>query len=78
VNCHLRDTFFDLTVPRTYVFGAKSLPHHHQPMMAAGGVPVAVVPEAGHGMVGENPEAFAAIVASTMARDEVPLPYRPE
>jgi pimeloyl-ACP methyl ester carboxylesterase len=78
VNCHLRDTFFDLTMPRTYVFGAKTLPHHHEPMMAAGGVPVAVVPEAGHGMVGGNPTAFAAIVASTIARDEVLLSYRLE
>lgn len=76
VGCHLRETFFDLPMPRTYVFGAQTLPHHHQPLLAAGGVPVAVVPEAGHGMVGENPEAFAAIVASTLLGDPIPLPYR--
>jgi pimeloyl-ACP methyl ester carboxylesterase len=76
VGCHLRETFFGLAMPRTYVFGAKTLPHHHEPLLAAGGVPVAVVPEAGHGMVGENPEAFAAIVASTFLGDEIPLPYR--
>jgi len=77
VACRLRDTFFGLDMPRAYVFGAKTLPHHHQPLLAAAGLPMAVVPEAGHGMVGENPEAFAAIVASTLSGDEIPLPYRP-
>jgi pimeloyl-ACP methyl ester carboxylesterase len=76
VGCDLRETFFALPMPRTYVFGAQTLPHRHQPLLAAGGVPVAVVPEAGHGMVGENPEAFAAIVSSTLLGDPVPLPYR--
>jgi hypothetical protein len=64
-------------MPRTYVFGAQTLPHHHEPLLAAGGVPAAVVPEAGHFMMRENPEAFAAIVASTLAGDEIRLPYRP-
>jgi pimeloyl-ACP methyl ester carboxylesterase len=76
VGCHLRETFFGLDMPRAYIFGAQTLPHHHVPLLAAGGVPIAVVPEAGHGMVGENPEAFAAIVASTIAREEIPPPYR--
>ena len=77
VGCHLRETFFGLGLPRTYVFGAQTLPHHHEPLLAAAGVPMAVVPEAGHGMVGENPEAFAAIVASTLSGDPIPLRYRP-
>ena len=76
VGCHLRATFFGLAMPRTYVFGARTIPHHHESLLAAGGVPVAVVPEAGHDMIGENPEAFAAIVASTRSRDESPRPYR--
>ena len=76
VGCHLRETFFDLGMPRTYVFGEQTLPHHHQPLLEAGGVPVAVVPESGHGMVVENPDAFAAIVAATLSGGEIPLPYR--
>jgi pimeloyl-ACP methyl ester carboxylesterase len=76
VECRLRETFFGLRVPRTYVFGAQTLPHHHQPLLAAGGVPVAVIPEAGHMMMRENAEAFAAIVASALSGDEIPLPYR--
>jgi pimeloyl-ACP methyl ester carboxylesterase len=76
VGCHLREAFFGLAMPRTYVFGSHSLPHPHAPLLAARGVPVAVVPEAGHGMVSENPEAFAAIVASARSGDEIPVPYR--
>lgn len=78
VACHLRETFFELEMPRTYIFGAQTLPHHHEPVLQAGGVPMAVVPEAGHMMPGENPEAFAAIIASTLAGEELPLPYRHE
>jgi len=76
VECHLRETFFELGMPRVYVFGAKTLPHHHEPLLAAGGVPIAVVPEAGHMMTGENPEAFTAIIASTLSRSEIPQQYR--
>ena len=76
VACHLRETFFGLTMPRTYVFGAQTLPHHHEPLLEAGGVPIAVVPKAGHMMPGENPEAFSAIIASTISRREIPEPYR--
>jgi pimeloyl-ACP methyl ester carboxylesterase len=76
VECHLRETFFGLGMPRTYVFGAQTLPHHHEPLLEAGGVPIAVVPEAGHMMPGENPEAFTAIIASTLCRDEIPEQYR--
>jgi pimeloyl-ACP methyl ester carboxylesterase len=76
VTCRLRETFFGLTIPRTYVFGAKTLPNHHEPLLMAGGVPIAVVPDSGHGMVGENPTAFAAIIASTLTGGEIPLSYR--
>ncbi|HET7034731.1 MAG TPA: alpha/beta hydrolase [Thermomicrobiaceae bacterium] len=72
VGCHLRETFFGLNVPRTFVFGALTLPDRLEPMLADAGVAVAVVPDAGHGMVGENPAAFAAIVASAMADEDRP------
>lgn len=76
VTCHLRETFLGLDVPRTYIFGAQSLPHQHEPLLQAGGVPMAVVPEAGHMMMVDNPEAYAAILASTLSGAEVPLQYR--
>ncbi|MDQ2655767.1 MAG: alpha/beta hydrolase [Chloroflexota bacterium] len=76
VSCRLRETFFGLSTPRTYVFGERSLPHHHLSMLEAGGIPVGVIPKAGHTMVLETPEAFAAIVASTLSGDEIPPTYR--
>jgi pimeloyl-ACP methyl ester carboxylesterase len=76
VGCHLRETFFGLEMPRTYVFGANTLPHHHEPLLEAGGVPIAVVPEAGHMMPGENSEAFTAIIGGTLSGDEISEQYR--
>jgi len=63
VAASLGEAFFGLSLPRTYVFGALSLPHHHEALLRAGGVPTAVVPDAGHGMPGENPSGFAQAVA---------------
>jgi pimeloyl-ACP methyl ester carboxylesterase len=68
VECQLRETFFGLGVPRTYVFGANSLPHRHERLLKPEGVPIAVVPEAGHWMISENPQAFSAIIASTLSQ----------
>lgn len=67
VACDVRETFFGLAKPRTYVYGARTLPHRHEAWLVAGGVPIAVVPDAGHDIPAENPEAFAGIVASTLA-----------
>jgi pimeloyl-ACP methyl ester carboxylesterase len=78
IACHLKETFFGLDVPRTYVFGAKSLPHRHESLLAAGGVPMPVVPEAGHMMMCDNPEAYAAILAGTLSGREIPVQYRHE
>ncbi len=63
VGCELRETFFNLTMPRTYVYGAHTLPHRHEAWLQANGVPVAVVPDAGHDMPVMNPGAFAAVLA---------------
>lgn len=74
VGCQLREAFFGLEMPRTYIFGARTLPHRHQPMLESGGVPVAVVPDAGHAMVVEDPAAFSAIIASTLPSGPRALP----
>ncbi len=66
VAASLSETFFGLSLPRTDVFGAQTLPHRHEELLRAGGVPVAVVPEAGHGMMGENPAGVAQVVAETL------------
>ena len=67
VGASLRETFFGLDLPRTYVFGALSLPHPHQDLLRAGGVAMAVVPDAGHLMMSENPDGVARVIAETLA-----------
>jgi hypothetical protein len=52
-------------MPRTSVFGARTLPHRHVTLLRAAGVPVAVVPDARHAMTGENPDGVARIAAET-------------
>ena len=63
----LRELFFGLTLPRTYLFGASTLPHAHEALLRASGVPMVVIPDAGHAMMGENPDAVARAVAATLA-----------
>jgi pimeloyl-ACP methyl ester carboxylesterase len=49
-----------------YLFGAQSLPHPHQDLLRVHGLPFTVIPDAGHGMMGENPRAVAQAVADTL------------
>jgi pimeloyl-ACP methyl ester carboxylesterase len=66
VACSLRETFFALPMPRTYVYGAKTLPHRHESWLAESDVTVSVVPDAGHDMPGDNPWAFAGALARSL------------
>ncbi|MBK9090178.1 MAG: alpha/beta hydrolase [Holophagales bacterium] len=52
-----------LDVPRTVLFGARSLPDPDAESLPAGGVGVAVVPDAGHSMAWENPSGLARAIA---------------
>lgn len=58
-----RDTLATLPMPRTIVFGARSLPTPDSEWMPAHGVRVAIVPDAGHSMAWEAPEGLARAVA---------------
>lgn len=64
VNCDVREAFFSLNMPRTYVFGERSLPHRHAPWLQTAGVPTAIVPDAGHDVPNDNPDGLAAVIAS--------------
>jgi pimeloyl-ACP methyl ester carboxylesterase len=66
VAASLRETFFGLDIPRTYVFGARSLPDPLEEVLRTRGVPMAVVPDVGHGMMDTNPEGVARVVAETL------------
>jgi pimeloyl-ACP methyl ester carboxylesterase len=62
----MREHLLRLSLPRTYLFGEHSLPHPDHTALPAQGVPVQVVPDAGHGMMWEQPVAFAAALHAAL------------
>jgi len=63
----LRDRLYGLPMPRSYLFGARSLPDPDTGELAAHGVPVGIVPDAGHDMMGDNPDGFVEALAEAMS-----------
>jgi pimeloyl-ACP methyl ester carboxylesterase len=62
-----RDILYDLTCPRSYVFGSRSLPDLDLEELPRHGVRTLVVPDCGHNMAWDNPTGLAAVVASSLA-----------
>jgi len=54
-----REILYSLDCPRTFLFGEKSLPDPDTDVLAAHGIRVDVVKDAGHSMAWENPEGLA-------------------
>lgn len=63
-----RDQLRSLSVPRTLVFGERSLPDADHATLPALGISVAVVPRAGHSMAWENPSGLASAIAAALER----------
>lgn len=63
-----REQLYQLSIPRTYLFGANSLPDADFELLPAHGVQVAVVPNAGHGMMLDNPTGFASVVGAILTK----------
>jgi pimeloyl-ACP methyl ester carboxylesterase len=63
----LRDRLYAMSMPHTYVFGTHSLPDPDAEELANHGVRVAVVPNAGHDMMADNPDGFATALAEAMS-----------
>jgi pimeloyl-ACP methyl ester carboxylesterase len=66
------DQLIQLSIPRTYIFGSRSLEDYEddralQRRLEEHHIRVAVVPNAGHGMMAENPVGFAALIAEAIA-----------
>lgn len=61
----MRQMLIDLPMPRTYVVGERSRPRNDLP---AYGIPTPVVPKAGHGMVRDNPDGLAQVIANALRR----------
>ena len=57
-----RETLYKLTIPRTYIFGEQSLPDNDSDILPTYGIRVTTVQNAGHGMIFDNPEGFAAVI----------------
>ena len=60
----IRELLVQMAIPRTYIFGEKSLPDKDFDLLPSLGVAVGFVPEAGHAMTTENPEGFAQVIAT--------------
>jgi pimeloyl-ACP methyl ester carboxylesterase len=54
-----RNILYQLSIPRTYLFGEYSLPDEDSRILPEHGVEVAIVAQAGHGMMWDNPSGFA-------------------
>ena len=64
-----RERLAALQLPRTYVFGSESLPDPDVVALRNDGVHVAIVPNSGHDMMGDNPEGFSDTVSSAITRE---------
>jgi len=62
----MRERFMSLPIPRAYVFGERSLPDPDYEWLAERGVAVATIPNAGHGMMDDNPEGCAQVLADLL------------
>jgi len=61
-----REILLSLTVPRTYIVGERNLPDQRIESLAKEGIAVRIVPNAGHDMINDNPDGFAAAIAESL------------
>jgi pimeloyl-ACP methyl ester carboxylesterase len=69
------ENLIQLSIPRTFIFGSRSLEEYDedrvlQRRLEEHNIQIAVVPNAGHGMMVDNLEGFAAIIEDEIARNE--------
>ncbi|MDD9149377.1 alpha/beta hydrolase [Sporolactobacillus sp. CQH2019] len=57
-----RDILYSLECPRTFIFGEYSLPDADSEVLAARGVNIEIVKQAGHSMAWENPQGLAEAI----------------
>jgi pimeloyl-ACP methyl ester carboxylesterase len=67
------DQLIKLPIPRTFIFGSRSLEEYEEDRelhkrLEAHDIQVAIVPDAGHGMMAENPVGFARVLSETLTR----------
>jgi pimeloyl-ACP methyl ester carboxylesterase len=62
----MREHFLQLAMPRSFLFGERSLPDPDAEWLPAQGIPVLLVPDAGHAMMWDNPVGFATVLKSAL------------
>lgn len=62
-----REQLTSLPMPRTILFGERSLPHPDHARLPEAGIGVDVVPDAGHSMMWENPSGLAGALQRALA-----------
>jgi len=62
-----RDLLARLTIPRTFLFGDENRADPDVERLPQHGIPVAIVPDAGHDMMADNPDALADAIAHALS-----------
>jgi pimeloyl-ACP methyl ester carboxylesterase len=60
----VREILARLPIPRTYLYGDRGEPGADLPSLAAAGVVLAAIPDAGHDLMNDNPTTFAEALAA--------------
>ena len=61
-----REMFYQLEIPKTYIFGEKSLPDPDEGTLRSCNIDVRIVANAGHDMMNDNPDGFALAIANAI------------
>ena len=61
-----RDQLLQISIPRVYGFGDQSLPNDDYERLPSQGIEEAVVSDAGHGMIWDNPTGFVEVLRSVL------------
>jgi len=64
-----RQMYYALKIPKTYIFGSRSLPDPDFDALSKQQVNVIIVAEAGHSMAWENPEGLAAAICTAISKN---------
>jgi len=62
-----REQLLSLSIPRTFIFGQKTLPSPDVEALSAQGIDVRIVENSGHDMMTDNPDGFAEAIAGAIA-----------
>lgn len=62
-----RDQLLALSIPRTFIFGQKTLPSPDVEALSAQGISVRIVENSGHDMMTDNPDGFAEAIAAAIS-----------